>query len=302
MNSKRKIKTVKEMLEDMNLAKYQKHSHFHILNVANHIDEISLYSDIVSEGVFEINYGANFDFMISIGNQSYETKESYLSFLAPGQNFHIDATKKELNKEGFVFVVLFSVDFLYFFGPSNFSLIKKFPFFNRHYSPVYYVNHEFERLMHKYYSIMYAEFQKMDDNNIEIIRSYLIILLYEINRRIGDNGLKSAKTNRAEEITFLFENLIKSSQNKRKKISYYANELNISTVYLSECIRKVTGQSPKKIIFEYLILDAKTQLEKTNDTIEKIALDLGFDESSNFVLFFKKHTGVTPNKYRNSVS
>jgi AraC-like DNA-binding protein len=299
MEAPKIIKSVKEMLADMNLEKHQKHPHFHILNVADHLDEISNYSNIISEEVFEVNYGALYDIEMSVDKRKYEAKEGHLSFLSPGQSFYMDIQNSEsLDIKGYAYLILFSVEFLDFFGPSNYSLIKKFPFFNKHYSPVYYTKGDLEELFLKYFKIIYDEFQNMDENNFEIIRSYLIILLYEINRNLNRENLENRKSSRAEEITFLFENLVKNTKNKRQKIAFYADKLNISSVYLSDCIKKITGHPPKKVITEYLIMEAKAQLEKTNDTIEKVAFDLGFNESSNFVLFFKKNVGVSPSKYR----
>ena len=50
-----------------------------------------------------------------------------------------------------------------------------------------------------------------------------------------------------------------------------------------------------------LIMDAKTQLRTENAPVKDIALSLGFNNAAFFNKFFKRHTGVTPQMFRNSV-
>ncbi len=296
------VENVKDMLKDMNLEKYQKHHNFHILKVEDHIGEINNYSNIISKHIFEISYGANYDLEMSVDNTNYNTKEGHLTFLAPGQSFYMDipegdpSTKKG---KGIAYLVFFTSDFLPL-GPTDYSIIQKFPYFNRHSSPIYFIKGKVERLCIEYLKKIYQEFQKLDENNIEIIRSYLIILLYEIKRLLEEKIIQNTKVSRAEEITFLFENLLKITSKKRQKIHFYANKLNVSSVYLAECVRKTTGNSPKKIITEYVIMEAKSLLINSTNSIEQIGETLGFDEVSNFTNYFKKNTGLTPNGFKKS--
>ncbi|WP_430413034.1 helix-turn-helix domain-containing protein [Kordia sp.] len=37
----------------------------------------------------------------------------------------------------------------------------------------------------------------------------------------------------------------------------------------------------------------------TNNQIKQIAFYLGYEDTSYFIRFFKKHTGLSPNVYRN---
>ena len=51
-------------------------------------------------------------------------------------------------------------------------------------------------------------------------------------------------------------------------------------------------------INEHTILLAKAMLASSNEMLESIAEKLRFSDASQFIKFFKKHTGETPNEYR----
>jgi len=60
------------------------------------------------------------------------------------------------------------------------------------------------------------------------------------------------------------------------------------------------GKTPKQLIDERILLEAKRLLVHSNDPGKIIGLSLGFDEPTNFNKFFKKHTGKTPSEFRAS--
>jgi len=103
---------------------------------------------------------------------------------------------------------------------------------------------------------------------------------------------------RAEEVAYQFEALIMQTKSKRKNLNHYANKLNFSSIYLAECVKKATGKTAKQIITEYLILEAKSLLNQSTKPIDNISNHLGYNDTSNFIAFFKKNVGCTPSQYR----
>ena len=77
-------------------------------------------------------------------------------------------------------------------------------------------------------------------------------------------------------------------------VSFYAELLGISLPHFCSTIKKVTGDTPLKIIASVILMDAKSQLKSTNEPVKNIALSLGFSNISFFNKFFKQHTGTTP--------
>src|SRR5690606_6661700 len=128
--------------------------------------------------------------------------------------------------------------------------------------------------------------------------SYLIILLNEAKQNLEPDFRENGTLNRGEEITYLFENLIKSEYRKGLSLKEYAGKLFISPSYLREAVKKSTGKPAYKLLQEYQLLQAKSLLLQSNFTIKQVALELGFQDPSNFTKFFKNQTGITPLTYR----
>ena len=79
-----------------------------------------------------------------------------------------------------------------------------------------------------------------------------------------------------------------------------ANLLHIHPVHLSNTIKEVTGKSACDLFEERLVILSKEMIATTSLSIGEIARQLTYDPS-NFVKFFKKFTGMTPKKYRDSL-
>ena len=54
----------------------------------------------------------------------------------------------------------------------------------------------------------------------------------------------------------------------------------------------------KQFIDAFVILEAKRLLINSEIKSTELAYSLGFEEPTNFVKYFKKHTGFTPNTFK----
>lgn len=81
-------------------------------------------------------------------------------------------------------------------------------------------------------------------------------------------------------------------------VHFYADQLNVSSRYLAQVTRRISGKAPKTIIDEYLSREIERQLSTTTKTVQEIAADLGFSSQAHLTKFFKKTNGVTPSEYR----
>lgn len=82
-------------------------------------------------------------------------------------------------------------------------------------------------------------------------------------------------------------------------VEYCAKQLNLSTNYLSDLLKKETGKTTLEHIHFYLIEKAKSNLLNSSDTISGIAYSLGFEYPQHFSNLFKSKTGFSPKEYRN---
>ena len=85
---------------------------------------------------------------------------------------------------------------------------------------------------------------------------------------------------------------------KERSIGFYADKLHRSPRYLARAIRQITSRPISEWIDEAILSEIKITLKTTDRTIWEISEELNFSSPSVFVQFFKRHTGMTPLKYR----
>lgn len=78
-----------------------------------------------------------------------------------------------------------------------------------------------------------------------------------------------------------------------------ADELNLSTNYFGDLVKKETGISAQEYIQAKVINIAKERIFDVDKSISEIAYELGFKYPQHFTRLFKQKTGITPNEYRN---
>lgn len=112
------------------------------------------------------------------------------------------------------------------------------------------------------------------------------------------NSQQSALSSRHIEIVSLFRRMLSRHISTHRQPSYYAALLNISTVYLNEVVKKVTGMNTALYIKGEVVLQAKRMLVHTNLSVKEIADRLGFDDYAYFSRLFSQTTGVSPTEFR----
>ena len=81
-------------------------------------------------------------------------------------------------------------------------------------------------------------------------------------------------------------------------VKYYADLLNVSSRYLAQVTRRISGKSPKAIVDDCLIHEIERQLWHTDKNVQEIAYDCGFSSQAHLSNFFKKHKGISPTEFR----
>ncbi|OSI79660.1 hypothetical protein BSZ21_01210 [Bradyrhizobium canariense] len=83
-----------------------------------------------------------------------------------------------------------------------------------------------------------------------------------------------------------------------RTVEDYAEAIGCSAKSLRRACMMACGSSPKALIEQRLILEAKRLLAHTGLTVEVIATEVGFSEPTNFVKFFRRHGGMRPLDFR----
>ena len=103
---------------------------------------------------------------------------------------------------------------------------------------------------------------------------------------------------RATDIYNEMMSLVAAHYQKEHSVAFYADKLNITTRYLSKVTDNTVGKSPKQVISDYIINEAKMLLDNSRLTIQEISDKLGFSSQTIFSKFFKEQEKLTPTEYR----
>jgi len=145
---------------------------------------------------------------------------------------------------------------------------------------------------------MYQEYHTKDAfAKDEIIQSLLNLLLLRSERIKRTEFSDPYKINYSN-LFFKYKNLCEEKYAETRNVKQYAEELNISYKHLNNICKQCINKTAKQFIDDYIILESKRYLLSTNRHIKEISETTGFDESTNFVKYFKKHTNLSPEKFR----
>lgn len=133
----------------------------------------------------------------------------------------------------------------------------------------------------------------------ETIKSLMTALIYDISNAIYRIQNQDRSTvSRAEVIFTQYIKLVEKYFYTERRVSWYAQEMNITPKYLSETVKMVSHRTPNEWIDKYVIMELCSLLMNTTKTIKEIARDLNFPHQSFMGKYFKEHVGVSPSLYR----
>lgn len=95
-----------------------------------------------------------------------------------------------------------------------------------------------------------------------------------------------------------FKELLQKRFSEDRSVKTYAGELKISSKHLNTICKSVSGMTAKQFIDNATVLEIKRVLVTSDTSIQEICYACGFDEPTNFVKYFKKHTGQSPSQFR----
>lgn len=102
------------------------------------------------------------------------------------------------------------------------------------------------------------------------------------------------------EMLTVFRRLIEEHALSHISVKEYAEAMGISVSTLNRLCQANLGQSPKHLIHLYLIGQAKQRLLYRQESVEDVALSLGFKDPAYFSRFFKQIVGITAGQFRQS--
>ncbi|MCL3852179.1 helix-turn-helix domain-containing protein [Parabacteroides sp. GYB001] len=137
--------------------------------------------------------------------------------------------------------------------------------------------------------------------NKDIIKSIFTIFIQGTAELYKNHGKwKNPFHTRSKEICREFTKLVMSHYTTQRNVAFYAEHLGVTVSHFCSTIKKETGKTALEIITAIVLMDIKAQLKSTDLPTKEIAFSLGFNNMSFFNRYFKRHTGMTPQEFRNS--
>ena len=140
----------------------------------------------------------------------------------------------------------------------------------------------------------------------EINYAYFYILLTDMADMMWNIYGKGSPSHlsdmtRSDKILKDFTELLGQHIMTETSVGFYAEKLCITKKYLSLIVKQKTHVNISTIISVIRTETASRMLRDPEMTIQQIASAMSFSDQSSFGKFFKKHTGVSPLKYRQTL-
>jgi AraC family transcriptional activator of pobA len=153
----------------------------------------------------------------------------------------------------------------------------------------------FSRMAHR----LLDEFRAGKDGAQIAMLSHLALLIVEISRLgLEDERLRLAKPGALDDTVARLKQLVEDNFRHTRNLSAYAEWLAMTPDRLNEHCKKVTGVTAGHLIRQRLLVEAKRELVFTGQSVSEISYSLNFSDPSYFSRFFRKHSGQTPQQFR----
>lgn len=227
--------------------------------------------------------------------KEYPVADNTMFFISPGQ-IHYFETGRQV--EGVV--IHFNESFLSDEGSSE-NVFLKYNVFNAFdASPYYHIHRENVGKL----AFLVNEMEEGTRNEGLFAHSdllkYLIKMLLIYVQRTGErgHGLPLCINNAANRTFVRFRQSLEHHYRSMHTVKEYAAHLNVSAKTLTNCVYESSHSTPLALINERIVLEAKRQLLHSSLKVKEIAFQLGFEDPSYFVKFFKRYVGCLPAEFR----
>lgn len=234
------------------------------------------------------------------GRHHYDYQAGTLVFYAPGQFVSFDNPKVVYQPMGFG--LMFHPDFL--IGTQLGKAIHQYKFFSYQTNEALHLSDdEREMILDIFKKIDFELKQPIDKHSKKLIASNIELFLDYCQRFYDRQFITRDVAHKG--ILEKFEDLLNAYFHSEKpqtiglpSVSYFADELHLSSNYFGDLIKKETGQSAKDYIQFKTISIAKEKVFEEGKTVNEIAYELGFKYPQHFTRLFKQKVGVSPLEFR----
>lgn len=246
---------------------------------------------------YKISFKKEFRGQVKYGQGYYDFEEGGLAFLAPNQL--VTLSGEEGIYDGYT--LYFHADLI-----RNYQLgknIDQYGFFGYGVNEALFISDKEKAVIAGLFESMIAEI----DNNIDAFSQDVLVSLIELllnhSNRFYNRQFLTRKALHNDVISSMDQYLksrFTTDSDGIPTVQEVATYLNMSSRYLNDMLKTLTGQSAQQHIHASLIEKAKIMLVTTDTNISQIAYQLGFEHPQSFNKLFKNKTELSPNAYRQS--
>ncbi|RYZ55201.1 MAG: helix-turn-helix domain-containing protein, partial [Sphingobacteriales bacterium] len=248
-----------------------------------------------------ISYKPKLSGKLRYGQSYYDFDGGGLLFAAPGQIIGSNDDDGAVCSE---YTLLIHPDFLA--GSALGKDIRQYGFFSYSANETLHLSDEELSTIMSLFGMMEKELDsRIDEMSQAVVISQIELLLTYANRFYKRQFLtrKAVNNDLLQKMEMLLDQYFNdevSLSDGLPTVSFLAQQLNLSSSYLSDMLRSLTGQSAQQHIHDKLIEKAKEQLSTTALSVSEVAYALGFEHPQSFSKLFKTKTNLSPLEFRKS--
>jgi two-component system, response regulator YesN len=128
--------------------------------------------------------------------------------------------------------------------------------------------------------------------------------IHNFFKKLSENIFEQKKsdfTDKTDKVIRYLEEYIDQNLHGDVSLVKLADLVHFNATYLSRFYKQATGRSISDYISEAKIIKAKEMLVNSRYKINEVAAAVGFDNPSYFSRFFRKHTNLNPQDYRDTL-
>ena len=297
MNNPIKVDSISRLHEMLGFGK-PVHPLISLTDNTNMIVESDLLNQHFLFNFYKISYKKTRKGKIGYGQGYYDFDEGGMVFTAPNQL--ISTSTDDMEYEGLT--LLIHPDFF-----RNYSLatrIKSFGFFSYSANEALFLSDKEKQTIFSVFENIKEELNNtIDDFSQDVIISHVEVLLNYSNRFykrqfITRKAVNSDLLSKIEELLNVYFEKEDGLNQGLPTVELLATELSLSSRYLSDMLRSLTGQNAQQLIHEKLIEKAKDYLTTTQLSVAEIAYQLGFEHPQSLNKLFKNKTNQTPVQFK----
>lgn len=238
------------------------------------------------------------DLDLTYGCGRYDYKDGSLICVAPGQIGGKEDNGERASIGGWA--LLFHPDLIH--GTQLEKEIRHYSFFDYSVNEALHMNEKEHDIVVAIFRRIKSEISDPHDNfQNDILVGYISLLLkycqrfYNrqfITRKLSNNDILSRFDSFLH--GYFADNL--QLKNGLPTVNICADHLCMSTNYFSDLIKKMTGESPGRLIRQFVVRQIKNELA-SGLTVAETAYKLGFEYPAHLSRLFRKETGMTPTGY-----